>query len=104
MECGPAVSIRTAAISHKLSSNDPVYKHMICPLHLPVTGNQYSPGERERERQFPESDAEKCFFVLRRCFWRIFELFLFLIEFLGSPFPPVTGAEWRRATAPTLPH
>lgn len=46
MECVAAILIRGTAISHKHSLNDPVYKHMITPLHLLMTGDQYAQKEK----------------------------------------------------------
>lgn len=50
MECVAAILIRSTAITHNHSLNDLVYKHMISPLHLLMTGNQYSLNEKAISR------------------------------------------------------
>lgn len=60
MECVPAILIRSTAITHKHSLNDPLTKHMISLLHLLVTGNQYPQKEK---KQFPKSDAGNVLFM-----------------------------------------
>lgn len=53
MECVAAILIRTTATTHKHYLNEPVYQHMISPLHLLMTGDL---STQKRKEQCPESD------------------------------------------------